>query len=280
MRPGPRFLLVAPPLALCAWLHARGVSALIGAQLGAPELHVVPAALAAPPPPLPERSAAPILARNAFDSVTGPIVDRGDAEAPEPGATPLRPCEGVRVASIVASSDPEWSFAMLEMRGEKEPLLRRRGADVLAIGADGVLLERDGKQCVARIFSPARSADATPSAATSPGIVRLGPGEFVVDRAARDALIEGATDLMRSIAVQPEKAGDEVIGVRITTLKPGTPLEALGLRAGDVLSSLDGIPLTSPDRFLEALGRLRSASHIRLVVAHDALQRQLDYDVR
>jgi general secretion pathway protein C len=278
MRRPPRFLLVAPPLALCAWLHASGIGALIGAQLVAPEVHLLREAQAAPPPP-PERSADAILARNPFDSVTGPLIDRADAGA-EPAAAPIGPCDDVRVASIVASSDPEWSFAMLEVRGEKEPILRRRGADVLAVGTDRVLVERDGRQCVARIFAPARAAEAPPRPATAAGIVRRGPGEFIVDRGVRDALIDGATDLMRAVAVRPEKVGDEVVGLRITTLKAGTALDALGLRAGDVLSSLDGIPLTSPDRLLEALARLRTAPHIGLVVVRDGAKHQLDYEVR
>jgi general secretion pathway protein C len=269
-----------PALALCGWLHARGVGALNGARLGVLDATVFPAAHAAPEPPR-DKSADAILARNPFDSTTGSLLAAPAASASSDDE--LRPCEGVRVASIVASSDPDWSFAVLERKGERDPVLRRRGGEVLAVGLDRVLLEREGERCVARMFAPrsdATPATPAPAAATPRGIARVGAGEYAVDRSARDALIEGAADLMHSVMVAPEKMGDDVVGLRIVALKPGTSLEALGIRAGDVVVSVGGIPLTSPDRMLEACARLRTLEHIRVDLVRAGRPTQLDYDVR
>jgi general secretion pathway protein C len=268
--------LVVGTLALCAWLHARGFAALIGGGLAAPRLHVLSEAQAATEPILP-RSADPILARNPFDSVTGPLL--GAAPAPSTDGSTAA-CDGVRVVSIVASDDPDWSLVVLDIRGEREPILRRRGGEVLAIAPDRVLLQRDGTPCIARIFAPAGAPPPPPPAAVSRGIVRTGADSFALDRGARDALIDGAGDLMRSVAVRPEKQGDDVVGLRIATLKPGTPLDALGVRVGDVLLSLDGIPLTSPDRMLQAYARVRTEERVRVVVQRDGRQLQLDYQIR
>jgi len=270
--------LVLPCLVVCAWLHVRGVSALVGADLAAPQLRPQ----VGPAPRLPDaamRSADAILLRNPFDSVTGPLLPGpGHEETREPADEKLEPCPGVRVVSIVASDDPEWSLVMLDA-GEREPILRKLGGDVVAIRPDRVLLDRSGGRCVARMFAPSAQPPSSPVPPVR-GITRTGPGSFAVDRSARDALIEGAADLMRSVSVRPEKQGDDVIGLRIATLKAGTPLEALGLRAGDVLSSLDGIPLTAPDRMLEALGRVRTEEHVHLAVLRDGRPSEIDYDVR
>jgi general secretion pathway protein C len=266
-------------LALCAWLHARGFAALVGGGLAAPRLHVVTEAQAATEP-VPPRSADPILARNPFDSVTGPLLGLASAPSTDVGTDPSAACDGVRVVSIVAADDPDWSLVVLDVRGEREPILRRRGGEVLAIAPDRVLLQRDGAPCVARIFAQPGAAPPPPPAAVARGIVRTGADSFVLDRAARDALIDGAGDLMRSVMVRPEKLGDDVVGLRIATLKPGTPLDALGVRAGDVLLSLDGIPLTSPDRMLQAYARVRTEERVRVVVLRDGRQLQLDFEVR
>ena len=85
---------------------------------------------------------------------------------------------------------------------------------------------------------------------------------------------------MHSVSVHPEKKGDDVIGLRIALLKPGTALDALGVRSGDVLLSMNGIPLTAPDRMLEAYARARTEPRLRLVVSRDDRQFQLDYEVR
>jgi general secretion pathway protein C len=276
------FLLVAGTLALCAWLQARGVAAVIGGGLAAPAVRGLPDAPAALDP-APPRTADPILARNPFDSVTGPLVGAPPAPPPEPSGETAAACDGVRVVSIVAADDPDWSLVELELRGEREPILRRRGADVLSIRPERVLLRRDGALCVASLFPPPGGAQAKPPpapAAAARGIVPNGPGSFLLDRAARDALIDGAAGLMPSVAVRPEKQGDDVVGLRIATLKPGTALDALGIRAGDVLGSLDGIPLTSPDRMLQAYARVRTEERVRVVVLRDGRPIQLDYQVR
>jgi general secretion pathway protein C len=276
--------LAVATLALCAWLHARGVCAIVGGSLSVPLVHIITEAQAAPEP-VPVRSAGPILARNPFDSVTGPLgVPRAESADPtETGDT--RPCEGVRVVSIVASSDPDSSLVMLHVPGEADPILRRRGDDVLAIGSGRVLLQRDGKRCIARMFQPGTATSPPPThtvapGPVTPGIVRNGPDSYVLDRSARDALIEGGAELMRSIAVRPETQGADVVGLRISALKPGTPLDSLGVRAGDVLMSIDGISLGSPDRMLEAYARVRSEERVRVVVQRDGHPLQLDYEVR
>jgi general secretion pathway protein C len=280
MRRRAVFLLAAGTLALCAWLHARGFAALVGGDLAAPRLHVMTEGQAATEPARP-RSADPILARNPFDSVTGPLLGAAPAPLADVGTDdPMASCDGVRVVSIVAADDPDWSLVVLDVRGEREPILRRRGGEVLAIAPDRVLLQRDGTPCIARIFAPPGAPPSPSPAVVARGIVRTGPDSFALDRGARDALLDGAADLMRSVAVRPEKQGDDVVGLRIATLKPGTPLDALGVRGGDVLLSLDGIALTSPDRMLQAYARVRTEERVRVVVLRDGRQLQLDYEVR
>ncbi|HEY8086432.1 MAG TPA: type II secretion system protein GspC [Polyangiaceae bacterium] len=279
--------VVLGTLALCGWLHAQGLSALAGASLGTPRLRHFSLD---PPPPAPPRprDGDVILARNAFDSETGSLLDRGGVcAAPSaplladavPASLPA--CDGVRLVSIVASEDPSWSFAMLDVRGEKEPLLYRRGSELLAIGRDRVLVDHGGTRCVARMFaSPSVVVPPVAPATLAKGIVPTGPGAFAVDRAVRDALFDGATDLMRSIAIRPEKRGDEVVGIRLAVLKPGTPLDALGVRASDVLLSMNGVALTSPEQMFSAYARARTEPHLTVVLQRDGRPMQLDFDVR
>jgi general secretion pathway protein C len=278
---GAPVVLVA--LGVCAWLHARAASALMGAGFAVPP--TLPAL--APPPaltPSPSHDADPILARNPFDSETGSLLE---VASPDDWSSSsdfgIRACTGVRVMGIVAADDPAWSLALLDVQGEREPLLRRAGGDVVAIDAWGVVLDRGGARCLAMMFAPAQGPAPAPSPATphgAKGIVSTGPGSYAVDRGTRDALIDGAGDLMRFVAVRPEKVGDDVVGLRITTLKPGTLLDAMGIRVGDVLKSVNGIAFTGPDKMLEALARIRTADRIAAVIVRDGHETQLDYTIR
>src|SRR5260370_3639114 len=127
-------------VAIAAFRHAQGITQTAGAILGPDEKQLAALPLAARLPVAPTAtsphatSADPILDRNAFDSVTGPLhgvpIPFPEAEDKLPEMTdPLSApdCDGVRVLVIVASADPEWSFAALETQQEKgRTILRRR----------------------------------------------------------------------------------------------------------------------------------------------------------
>src|SRR5580700_1228676 len=138
MARGPIVPVAVAALATCAWLHAQGFSALVGGKLAVPELHAIPEAQAAIVPATRGTSADPILARNPFDSATGPLIGvTRESQGPDARqgeeTDDLEPCDDVRAVSIVTFADPEWSFAMLDVRGEPQPLLRRIGGIVSAI---------------------------------------------------------------------------------------------------------------------------------------------------
>lgn len=264
-------------ITLSAWLQSRGVSALLGEQLAvaevAPHLVVAPPATADPP-----RSADPILARNPFDSTTGSLVpSRGEPGSPLPG---LADCPDVHVLAIAAADPVGQSLALLRIDGKSEPQLRGVGGEVLSIEPQGVLLERAGVRCAARIFGPPAPAASSPPPSPGRGVTPTGPTSFVVDRGTRDALLDGAADWMKSVTVRPEKAGDDVVGIRVVALRPGSPIDGLGIRAGDVLESVNGFQLTTPARMLEALSRLRTADHLSLTLQRGGQPVQVDYDVR
>jgi general secretion pathway protein C len=105
-------------IAVAAFFDAQGIMQIVGANLGADEKQLAAAPLAARVPPGPSSasphstSADAILARNPFDSVTGPLnkpppdesVDEPPPDLSDPFNAP--DCDGVKVLVIAASADP------------------------------------------------------------------------------------------------------------------------------------------------------------------------------
>ena len=186
--PGVLLLLIA----LSAFFQASGATELVGAAFIAP----APSGSALPrqavmPGVVPERrTAQPIIERNPFDSVTGPLNAK-----PPPTLTPdpakletgdplsASACDGVNVFIVTESTDPLWSVAALQGSGEPRPRLRRVGDDVAGkkvefIGfnpnenSPAVWLSNAGALCQALLFKtqaplPAAPPAATPAADTS-----------------------------------------------------------------------------------------------------------------
>ena len=128
--------IVCALLFVVAFFQARGIGALVAGQLPDPSAKPPVSGPHAPPTGATARSvsAKPILARNAFDSTTGPL----DAPPPPPPA-PVQsapsdesaedpPCPSGSIVLIAEDADPQWSFAMI--RTSAGAKMRRIGDDV------------------------------------------------------------------------------------------------------------------------------------------------------
>jgi len=250
------------------------------------------------------KDAEPILARNAFDSVTGPLnkkpVEDGDDQPPtldlsDPlGATA---CEGIRAAIITESQDAIWSVAALAATGETTPKMRRIGDDVggkqvAYIGynpreqSPSVWLTSGALLCQVLLFPRALSAappaseaasgaPAEPSPPRGPAkipddiaqkIQKISDTEYQVDRSVVDKVLENQAELMRSARIIPETKDGQVVGVRLFGIRPDTLLGSLGIQNGDRLETINGFSMSSPEKALEAYTRLRAADGLKLQV--------------
>jgi general secretion pathway protein C len=182
-------VLVFALVALAAYFQAGAASELVGAALIAPNASaVVPAQGRAVPRERAEaRSALPIIERNPFDSVTGPLNAKpietpvpkpNELETHDPLAAPA--CEGVAAFIITESTDPLWSVAALQGAGEPRPRMRRAGDDVAGkkvefIGynpledSPAVWFSRSGSLCQVVLFRAQQTPPpAAPAAAPPP----------------------------------------------------------------------------------------------------------------
>jgi general secretion pathway protein C len=175
---------------VAAYFQAAGATQLIGSAIGA----AAPSASGAIPNPpyqlaVPTRepkSGQPILDRNPFDSVTGPLkppeLASDGVVSPEPVMSdPLRSpaCDGVQVFIVTESTDPTWSVAALQGPGEPHPRMRRVGDEVAGkkvafIGFNpleqtpAVWIESGTVVCQAMLFRTQPPVGAAPAPAPAP----------------------------------------------------------------------------------------------------------------
>ena len=304
-------------VAIAAFLDAQGIMHVVGASLGADEKQLSTPPLTARLPPAPA-SASPhattaeaILARNPFDSVTGPLnavpIPDMSAEVPPPDLSDpwhAPDCPDVKVLIIAASADPEWSFAALETQQEKgKSQLRRRGGEiggktVKFIGWDRVWLTSGSQLCQTMMFKPpalASAAAAPPAPTPAPmpaggapgvgddikkGIQRVGPNEFNVDRGVVDKILENQAELMRQARIVPEQENGKVVGIRLFGVRQDTLLGTLGMENGDRLEKINGFDMASPEKALEAYARLRTADHLTVSVNRRGQPMNLDFNIK
>ena len=295
-------------VALAAYFQAAGATQLVGAALSSPvsSAAVVPRIASLPVTPTRERpSAEPIIHRNPFDSVTGPL-DAVPADLPVPDKSPVDntdplnapACDSPTVFIVTESTDPVWSVAALQAPGEPRPRMHRVGDDVGGkkvefIGFNprentpSVWLSSNGTLCQAMLFKvqPTLPAAAAPVAAAAPmappppsggpspvpadiasKIQKISDTEFNIDRSVVDKILENQAELMKSARIVPETKDGKVVGIRLFGIRPDTLLGTLGLQNGDRLETINGFNMGSPEKALEAYARLRTASQLDVSV--------------
>jgi general secretion pathway protein C len=315
------WIALIPLVMLAALLNAKGLTQLVGVSLGADEkqLSAPPllgkAAPSAAGSAIHTTTADAILSRNPFDSVTGSLNKKAPSDeslAPptdlsDPMSLPL--CDSVKVLVIAASSDNDWSFAVLSQGGEKDKtVLRRRGGDfngktIFFVGWDRIWMSTGSSTgactscCQAQLFKadkPPPAAPAAPAASAAPagsgahsldpsiakGIVKVSATEYNIDRGVVDKILENQADLMRQARIVPEQENGKVVGIRLFGVRPDTLLGVLGMENGDRLQTINGFDMASPEKALEAYARLRTADHLTVQVNRRGQNTNLDYNIK
>lgn len=311
--------VVATMVALTALFQAAGVGRMVAASLAGSSPNEAPRVPTARPASSVGKgtSGLPILARNVFDSQTGPLdgsaapaaSPSASAETEAPEVVPLAdlsddapPCDVGRVVLISASDDPEWSFAALEDGGGKAQLRRTgqefAGQTVRAMAWNRVWLEQSGKQCQLKLgekakggATPAAGGPPKPAAPVSRGTATLAPEiaskihkvsetEFNVERSVIDEILENQAELMKSARIVPDKQGDKVMGIRLFGIRSGTLLATLGLKNGDRLETINGFDMSDPQKALEAYGRLRTADALKVKISRGGAPVNIDFKIQ
>jgi general secretion pathway protein C len=303
-------------VAISALMNAQAIAQLVGVSLQPDEKELTSSFARGAPAPKSTAtaravSAAPILARNAFDHVTGPIgaAPTSDAAAEAPGALDTSdpwnapPCDGLRVLVIAASADEDWSFAAISGTDGKSQL-RRRGGEVAGkkvwfVGWDRVWFESSGTLCQASVYGrkeaprapavpkPAASTSAAPARGGKPldpalkqGIQKVSATEFNIDRGVVEKILENQAELMRQARVVPEQENGRVVGIRMMGIRADSLLGELGMQNGDRLQTINGFDMASPEKALEAYARLRTADKLTVSINRGGKNMNLDYNIK
>ena len=111
-------------------------------------------------------------------------------------------------------------------------------------------------------------------------IQRVSANEFNIDRSLVDRLLLNQAELMRMARVLPYQEGGRTIGVKLFGIRRSGLLARLGLENGDVLRTINGYDMSSPDKALEAYTRLRGADRLTISMQRRGTPQNLDYNIR
>lgn len=264
-----------------------------------------------------KRDAAIILRRNIFDSARGDLTAEPLPEAAVgPDGEPIEDwdpsqaapnCTGrLRlVGSVMSPGRPEWSFAAIAGSDSKTMLYREgssvEGSIVLAVHSASVIVTGSGGACQLLMFEEEEGAakrPTTPAKKASPankaargrnaglsdaelddGIEKVSDTKFNIQRSLVDKALAKQGSLMKAARVIPHEENGRVVGVKLYGIRRTSLLGRLGVRNGDMLRTINGFDMASPDTALEAYSVLRTASKLTLAVKRQNNEMTIEYNI-
>ena len=293
-------------IALCAVFSARATATVIESYL----VRVTPAVKAAPRATTASSNATvytkqleEILNRNVFCSGCPPILKKEVKEdGPPPPTAPQKSTLPLRLLAVMfAPGDARWSMAIIRDNDDKTagPYAvgsKIRTAVVDHIDETRVYLDVSGRKEYLDLVDQPQAAN-QPQAAISPsvptppsgdplmaeldkGIKKTSEHKYEVQRGTVDSLLGNMSVLSRSARIVPEVKDGKAAGFRLFSVRPDGPFAKIGLQNGDVISAINGLEMTSPDKALEVYTKLRSASHLSVGLERNGQKITKEYNIR
>lgn len=292
-------------IALCAILVGRAAASVL-----------VSAVLSGNGPPMPRREVGTqvvtppqrgkdieaILERNIFCSTCAPLVLTPEKQDAGPiDTTPQRSSLNMQLlATMVSPNDFDWSMAVVRdnvderkavkiyKRGDPLP----QGGAIVAQVVEGRVYFVVGKRIEYLDESnapppPPVVAAAEPIPGETTGLekdidkgVRCSGSNCEVDKSLIDKVLANTTALATSARFVPSIKDGKPNGFKLYAIRPGSMFAKIGMQNADLIKAINGLDMSTPDKALEAYTKLKSASHLTVMLERRNENITLDYQIR
>lgn len=209
---------------------------------------------------------ATIAAAHLFGEVsTEPPPLTGDAALNAPDTS-----LSLQLRAAIAADDPRFAHAIIADGGGKEQVYFVNatlpgGATVQQIQADRVILARAGQLEVLRLPREGQGGGAPSAFSPSPPRPAGAPAQQNV----QELVTQNAAGFLEVVRPQPFMPNGQLKGYRIYPGPNRQQFASLGLRAGDLVTEINGIALNNPAQGMEVFRSLGDAPQVTVTVERD-----------
>ena len=186
----------------------------------------------------------------------------------------------LELRGTLASDNPSEALAII-VDGNEEQVFRidepiRRGVTLHAVQPLQVILNRNGK--LEALSLPEKTEGATQTAAAVRRPTRVSSQQRT-ERTVSDVIQTNAPQLQQIISPRPYYVGGQQRGYRLYPARDRRKFAALGLRPGDVVTEINGMPLTNPAQGAQIFAQLATAQAVTVTLERNGSPQTLTLDV-
>jgi general secretion pathway protein C len=205
--------------------------------------------------------------------------DERAAPAPEAAVDAPETTLSLTLKGILSrEDDPKGGAIISANRGEDrnysvgQTIEGADGATLHSVYADRVLLNRAGQLETLRL--PKELA----AAASNMPVMQAPPQTQPPGGSLREVISQNATRITEIVRIAPHVQEGQVVGFRVNPGRDSAAFEALGLRAGDVVTDINGTVLDDPSQGLQVFQSLGETSQANVTVLRDGVPQVIVID--
>jgi general secretion pathway protein C len=229
----------------------------------------------AAPPPLASQPPPPPLDIGGL--VNAHLFGNAAVQASSDGANAPPSSMPLVLAGVLASEDPKQGMAIIGESAQAAKVVAvgqqvPGGAQLHSVYSDRAVIDRSG--ALESVYLPRQAAGGVAGPPPPMPTASTGGNDAMIERM-RKLVNDDPGLLSQVMRPQPVFAGGEMKGFRVY---PGANRQAfsrMGLRAGDMVTAINGTPLNDKDRAQEIFGTLGSSTDARVTITRNGRQQEL-----
>ncbi len=109
---------------------------------------------------------------------------------------------------------------------------------------------------------------------------KVGPGKFQASRADVQQTMENPAQFFSQMRAMPHFVNGKTDGFSISQVAPGSVFDQLGLQSGDLVTSIDGKPVTNPMQAMVLMQSMKTQSALDLTINRGGAPTSVHLDLR
>ncbi len=112
------------------------------------------------------------------------------------------------------------------------------------------------------------------------GVTKTGAYDYQIERSMLDTQLKDLPKLQQDGRVVPHYKDNQYQGFKLVGVRPGSLYRAIGIRSGDVITSVNGTKIDSPNKALELFEQLKNSSNISVEIERRGQPKTLGYTIK
>jgi len=219
-----------------------------------------------------------IVERNIFNSAANSLEELAQGNSGPVYKSNLN----AKLLGTVAGS-PEYAYAVIQLNNDINVYRVKDsigGAIVLAIERKKVILLHNGAKEELTMYEEGNQGVGGMISTGEDNIQRIGQSSYVIPESQFKQATQNMGELLTQARVVPNIEGNRINGYRIFAITPGSIYANIGLQDGDIIHSVNGIQVTTPESALQLFQQLQNEKRFTVNINRNGQPMTLNYTVQ